>query len=288
MITPLFPYFEADAGAEQMAWLNEQVGRAAQPEDEAEVDLLAGRRAQRMGERRRPARRRRPVVRDAHRLGRHQDLAGLARPPPRRAVTAPPSGRRVAVARVPPTLDPPPPCGDSRAIAAQSTQRTGSRADGADVEVGQPHGLARQLEVAEVGGQLAEHRPQLPPGQVGAEAEVRAVAEGEVEVRRARRGRAGTARGTGARPGWPTGTTARRCRPPDRRRRPARSPRVAVRANWMTGEVQRSSSSTAVSTMPSGSAASRCALGGCSSSACTPPVMALRVVSLPAAISRLR
>lgn len=37
VITPLFPYFEADTGADQMAWLNEQVGRAAQPEDEAEV-----------------------------------------------------------------------------------------------------------------------------------------------------------------------------------------------------------------------------------------------------------
>jgi NAD(P)-dependent dehydrogenase (short-subunit alcohol dehydrogenase family) len=37
VITPLFPYFEADAGPEQMAWLNEQVGRPAQPEDEAEV-----------------------------------------------------------------------------------------------------------------------------------------------------------------------------------------------------------------------------------------------------------
>ncbi len=33
--TPLFPYFEADAGAEQMAWMNEQVGRVAQPDDEA-------------------------------------------------------------------------------------------------------------------------------------------------------------------------------------------------------------------------------------------------------------
>jgi NAD(P)-dependent dehydrogenase (short-subunit alcohol dehydrogenase family) len=37
VMTPLFPYFEADAGAEQMAWLNEQVGRPAQPIDEAEV-----------------------------------------------------------------------------------------------------------------------------------------------------------------------------------------------------------------------------------------------------------
>ncbi|MEZ5232508.1 MAG: SDR family oxidoreductase [Acidimicrobiia bacterium] len=37
VITPLFPYFEQDAGAEQMAWMNEQVGRPAQPEDEAEA-----------------------------------------------------------------------------------------------------------------------------------------------------------------------------------------------------------------------------------------------------------
>jgi NAD(P)-dependent dehydrogenase (short-subunit alcohol dehydrogenase family) len=37
VITPLFPYFEADTGADQMAWLNQQVGRPAQPEDEAEV-----------------------------------------------------------------------------------------------------------------------------------------------------------------------------------------------------------------------------------------------------------
>jgi NAD(P)-dependent dehydrogenase (short-subunit alcohol dehydrogenase family) len=37
VITPLFPYFEADTGADQMAWLNEQIGRPAQPEDEAEV-----------------------------------------------------------------------------------------------------------------------------------------------------------------------------------------------------------------------------------------------------------
>lgn len=42
--TPLFPYFETDAGAEQMAWMNEQVGRVGKPEDEAEVVawLLAG------------------------------------------------------------------------------------------------------------------------------------------------------------------------------------------------------------------------------------------------------
>ena len=45
VITPLFPYFEADTGADQMAWLNEQVGRPAQPEDQAEaiVWLAVGR-----------------------------------------------------------------------------------------------------------------------------------------------------------------------------------------------------------------------------------------------------
>jgi len=32
VITPAVPYFEQDAGAAQMAWMNEQVGRAAQPE----------------------------------------------------------------------------------------------------------------------------------------------------------------------------------------------------------------------------------------------------------------
>lgn len=42
--TPLFPYFESDAGAEQMAWMNEQVGRVGTPSDEAEAVawLLAG------------------------------------------------------------------------------------------------------------------------------------------------------------------------------------------------------------------------------------------------------
>jgi NAD(P)-dependent dehydrogenase (short-subunit alcohol dehydrogenase family) len=35
VLTPLFPYFETDAGPEQMAWMNEQVGRAAQPEEQA-------------------------------------------------------------------------------------------------------------------------------------------------------------------------------------------------------------------------------------------------------------
>ncbi len=37
VMTPLFPYFESDAGPEQMAWLNEQVGRAAEPDDQAQA-----------------------------------------------------------------------------------------------------------------------------------------------------------------------------------------------------------------------------------------------------------
>jgi len=37
VLTPLFPYFENDAGREQMAWMNEQVGRVAQPDDEAKA-----------------------------------------------------------------------------------------------------------------------------------------------------------------------------------------------------------------------------------------------------------
>lgn len=35
--TPIFPDFEAQVGAEQMGWMNKQVGRTGQPEDIAEV-----------------------------------------------------------------------------------------------------------------------------------------------------------------------------------------------------------------------------------------------------------
>ncbi|WP_419853664.1 SDR family oxidoreductase [Candidatus Poriferisodalis sp.] len=35
--TPLFPYFEQDTGVDQMAWLNERVGRVGTPDDQAEV-----------------------------------------------------------------------------------------------------------------------------------------------------------------------------------------------------------------------------------------------------------
>src|SRR6185436_12575532 len=55
--------------------------------------------------------------------------------------------------------------------------------DRRDVEVGMPAHRAGRLEIGEVWRQLAEHRPQLPPGEVGAEAEVLAEAEREVVVR---------------------------------------------------------------------------------------------------------
>ena len=86
--TPLFPYFEADAGAEQMAWMNEQVGRVAEPDDEAAAIELAARRRQRLGQRRRPARRRRAVRRDARRLGGHEVVPGIAGPSPRLRLAA--------------------------------------------------------------------------------------------------------------------------------------------------------------------------------------------------------
>ena len=82
MLTPLFPYFEADAGAEQMAWMNEQVGRAAEPDDQAAaiVWLAVGDSSWVNGVDL-------PVdgglsagMRD--RLGRHQVVAGVAGPPP--------------------------------------------------------------------------------------------------------------------------------------------------------------------------------------------------------------
>ena len=66
--------------------------------------------------------------------------------------------------------------------------------------------------------------------------------------------------------------------------------RVQVRANWITGEVQRRISSTAVSTASGSSmrSFSRSSWSRCSSKAITPPLAALRVVSLPAAIIRRR
>ena len=37
VLTPLFPYFERDLGAEQMAWVTQKVGGIATPEDQAEA-----------------------------------------------------------------------------------------------------------------------------------------------------------------------------------------------------------------------------------------------------------
>ena len=62
---------------------------------------------------------------------------------------------------------------------------------------------------------------------------------------------------------------------------------VAVRRFDGDGVVQRSTSSIAVP-MRSGSPRNAASWSGCSTSACTPPAIALRVVSLPAANSRLK
>ena len=37
VVTPLLPYFEKDSGPGALEWLNEQIGRPAQPDDLAEV-----------------------------------------------------------------------------------------------------------------------------------------------------------------------------------------------------------------------------------------------------------
>jgi hypothetical protein len=50
------------------------------------------------------------------------------------------------------------------------------------VQAGEPLWFAGQLEVGEVGSEVTEHGPQLPSGEVGAEAEVLAVSEGEMPV----------------------------------------------------------------------------------------------------------
>ena len=99
VLTPLYPYFETDAGPEQMAWLNEQVGRAGRAGRPGRRHRVARRRRQRLGERRRPPRRRRTVSRHADRLGRHQDVAGVAGPPPA-GLTSASGPRRPALGHV--------------------------------------------------------------------------------------------------------------------------------------------------------------------------------------------
>ena len=75
--TPLFPYFEQDTGVEQMAWLNERVGRLGTPEDEAEVVtwLLVGDSGWVNGVD--PAGGRRPLGRHDRRMGQSQGLARI-------------------------------------------------------------------------------------------------------------------------------------------------------------------------------------------------------------------
>ena len=63
---------------------------------------------------------------------------------------------------------------------------------------------------------------------------------------------------------------------------------VAVRRMKMTGEAQRTISSTAVGATASKSAAQMARWSGCSVKAHRPWLMALRVVSLPATTSRMK
>ena len=56
----------------------------------------------------------------------------------------------------------------------------------------------------------------------------------------------------------------------------------------ITGEAQRTISSTAVGVTPSRSASQTARCSGCSVSRCRPQLMALRVVSLPATTSRMK
>ena len=135
--------------------------------------------------------------------------------------------------------------------------------------------------------QLAEHHRDLAPREVRAEAVVRArAAEADVLVRRRASRRSGRDRRRPPRRGSPSCTRAR----PSRRRAifwpPSSVSRVAVRRKWITGDAQRTISSTAVGATPSKSAAQHRALRrGGRESAFMPWLIALRVVSLPAATS---
>lgn len=55
--------------------------------------------------------------------------------------------------------------------------------DGADVQAGETVWWSGEFQVGEVWGEGPERRAQFPSGEVGADAEVFAVSEGEVVVR---------------------------------------------------------------------------------------------------------
>mgnify|MGYP003694131077 CR=1 FL=1 len=131
-------------------------------------------------------------------------------------------------------------------------------------------------------------RADLEPREVRAEADVLADAEADVVVRTGGRSRNDVAVGEDLL------VAVRRRIEQAQRSGPARIvwPRsarsaVAVRQNWITGVVQRTISSTAGSTSAA-FACSRFHSPGFSMNASMPPVIALRVVSLPATTSRNR
>ena len=163
-------------------------------------------------------------------------------------------------------------------------ERDGHLLDPGD-EVGRPAGqraaLDGEAEVGQAGQQPLDHDLELQPGQLVAQAEVGAEAEGHVRV-----GAAGDVEGVGVVEDRLV-AVGRRVEEeellarPDRVRRPSSTSRVAVRAMFLIGDTQRSISSTAPGMSPAGSAASRASWSGWASSSSTPPLMTWRVVSSP-------
>ena len=137
--------------------------------------------------------------------------------------------------------------------------------------------------------QLADHDVDLPPGQVGAQAEVGSGGtESDVGV-----GVAAHVEAVGVLEDRlvPVGRVveeqhlvARRAAP----RPTARCPRSRSGASRSPGEAHRTISSTPVAATAAGSACHSARWSGCSVRASRPWVMALRVVSLPAVSSRMK
>ena len=150
-------------------------------------------------------------------------------------------------------------------------------------EVGvDPRRLAGELDVLEPAEQLLEDRADLHAGEVGAEAEVAAEAEGEVA------GRVLPADVEAERVGEDlVVAVGRRVREVAAGRRAGTSRRRSVNGSWQvrmkcfTGDTQRMSSSAAWS-ISSGCACSSSSWSGCSIRASRPPAIAFDVVSCPA------
>ena len=123
--------------------------------------------------------------------------------------------------------------------------------------------LAGDLDVGQAPEQLAEHHRDLAPGQVRAEAEVRAAgAEADVLVRRRAARRTGTGPRTTASSRLAELYQITTLSPAAIGCPPISVSAVAVRRKWITGDAHRTISSTAVGATPSKSASQTCALVG--------------------------